>query len=53
MSETVDPVELSNRIIDTGNPEPPHNRELDELVELEAEVAEVLQIPALLYRQTE
>ena len=41
MSETVDPVELSNRIIDTGNPEPPHNRVLDELVEVEDEVAEV------------
>ena len=41
MSETVDPVELSNRIIDTGNPEPPHNRVLDELVEVEDEVAVV------------
>jgi len=41
VSETVDPVELSNRIIDTGNPEPPHNRVLDELVEVEDEVAVV------------
>ena len=41
MSETVDPVELSNRIIDTENPEPPHNRVLDELVEVEDEVAVV------------
>ncbi len=41
MSETVDPVELSNRIIDTGNPEPPHNRVLDELVEVEDGVAVV------------
>ena len=41
MSGIVDPVELSNRIIDTGNPEPPHNRVLDELVEVEDEVAVV------------
>ena len=41
MSDKFDPVELSNRIIDTGNPEPPHNRVLDELVEVEDEVAVV------------
>ncbi len=41
MSEKINPVELSSRIIDTGNPEPPHNRVLDELFEVEDEVAVV------------
>ena len=42
MSGIVDPVELSNRIIDTGNPEPPHNRVLDELVEVDIESGKII-----------
>jgi alkyl sulfatase BDS1-like metallo-beta-lactamase superfamily hydrolase len=37
----VDPVELSNRIIDSGSAEPPHNRVTEELVEIDDGLAVV------------
>ena len=41
MSELIHPVELSNRIIDSENGEPPHNRVTNQLVEVEEDVAVV------------
>ncbi|HIM65655.1 MAG TPA: MBL fold metallo-hydrolase, partial [Acidimicrobiia bacterium] len=41
MSTSPHPVELSNRIIDSGVAEPPHNRVINELTEIDDDVAVV------------